>query len=334
MKPIIVTSGEPAGIGPDICLSLANSKLPLVVVADIDLLRLRAKQLGVAVNFRDYAENTALLSQSGSLNVLNIKCPSIPIPGELNPDNAGYVLEMLAIASEKTLRGEFSAIVTAPVHKGVINQSGVNFSGHTEFFAEVCGVEDVVMMLSSPKLRVALLTTHIPLKDVAKSITPQRLEKAIQIIYTSFQNNYAVHNPKICVAGLNPHAGEGGHIGREEEDIISPTLRKLKMQGLNLVGPLSADTMYISESLQDADCFLSMYHDQGLPVLKYSSFGAAVNVTLGLPIIRTSVDHGTALQMAATGRADSGSLFAAITEAIAMQNAGYKQFSDITGFRG
>lgn len=320
MKPIVVTSGEPAGIGPDICLSLANHTVPIVVIADINILRSRAKQLGITVNIIEYTENTTLINQENSLYVLHIKCKHTPIAGKLNPDNASYVLEMLEVAARKTLQAEFSAIVTAPIHKGVINQSGISFSGHTEYFANACEVDNVVMMLSSPKLKVALLTTHIPLKDVANAITSVRIEEVINILDTSFKNNYSLNNPKICVAGLNPHAGEDGHIGREEIDIIIPTLNKLRAQGLNLIGPLSADTMYISHDYQDADCFLAMYHDQGLPVLKYSGFSDSVNITLGLPIIRTSVDHGTALKLAGSGLASHKSLFAAIDEAVLMIN--------------
>ena len=320
MKPLIITSGEPAGIGPDICLALANRPEPLVVVADLDILQQRARLLNLDINIQEYSEGATYVSSNNTLQVLDVKAAVSPTPGELNSANVTYVLDMLRVAAERTLQGDFSGIVTAPIHKGIINLAGVKFSGHTEFFAECCKVPEVVMMLASPAMKVALLTTHIPLKDVANAVTAERLENILRIIHKSFQEKYGIKKPRICVAGLNPHAGEGGYIGKEEIEVIIPTLNRLREQGLNLVGPLSADTMYIDKSHADADCFLAMYHDQGLPVLKYSGFSDSVNITLGLPIVRTSVDHGTALDLAGTGKANPSSLYAAIDEALAMQN--------------
>ncbi len=317
MKPLIITSGEPAGIGPDICLSLANSNLPIVVIGDIDVLCARAKLLGKHLNIIEYTERQKVDNHDG-LCVLHVPCAEKVKPGILNSANSAYVVEMLTLAVEKTLSSEFDAIVTAPVHKGIINAAGINFTGHTEFFANYCGVEKVVMMLASPTMRVALLTTHIPLKDVANSINQDCLATVIKIINKSLQQKYAIDKPKIYVAGLNPHAGENGYIGREEIDIIIPALEELRAEGINLIGPLSADTMFSENNLADADVFLAMYHDQGLPVLKYTGFNDSVNITLGLPIIRTSVDHGTALDLAGSGKANTNSLYSAINEAIFM----------------
>lgn len=323
MKPLVVTSGEPAGIGPDICLALASRPEPLVVLADLKMMQQRARLLNLDIELRPYLGNATDFSRKNVLSILDVKCAATVIPGKLNAANVPYVLNILRIAAEKTMQGEFSAIVTAPIHKGIINMAGEKFSGHTEFFAEYCGVEEVVMMLASPAMKVALLTTHIPIKDVAHKVTAARLERIIKIIYTSFREKYAVSSPRICVAGLNPHAGEGGHIGMEEIEIIIPTLNRLRMQGINLVGPLSADTMYVDKRNSNVDCFLAMYHDQGLPVLKYSGFSNSVNITLGLPLVRTSVDHGTALDIAASGNANSRSLFAAVDEALAMQSCNF-----------
>lgn len=317
MKKILITSGEPAGIGPDICLSLAFNDLPVVVLADIDVLKQRSKLLGLEVNFQEYLSDNKKSNQN-TLMVIHVPCSEKVVPGLLNPANSDYVIRMLKLASELTLKKEFAAVTTAPIHKGVINASGVPFSGHTEFFAEYFGVDKVVMMLASSIMRVALVTNHIPISCVASYINKELLIKIIKIIHSSFQKNYGINKPKIYVAGLNPHAGENGYIGREEIEIIIPTLDILRSEGINLEGPLSADTMFSKNNIADADVFLAMYHDQGLPVLKYNGFSDSVNVTLGLPIIRTSVDHGTALNLAGTNKVNNGSLNKAIQEAILM----------------
>lgn len=317
MKLCLVTSGEPAGVGPDICLSLANSNLPVVIVGDIDVLRERAEILNHNIKFKQYVADEEIIEKN-SLKVIHVPCAEKVKPGILNSANSKYVVEMLSIAAARTLSGEFAAVITAPVHKGIINDAGISFTGHTEFFANYCGVDKVVMMLASPIMRVALLTTHIPLDKVASSIDKNCLVKVIKILNSSLQNNYSITNPKIYVAGLNPHAGENGYIGREEINIIIPTLEMLKLEGFNLVGPLSADTMFSASNINDADVFLTMYHDQGLPVLKYTGFNDSINITLGLPIIRTSVDHGTAIEIAGTGKANSKSLHHAIKEAMVM----------------
>lgn len=295
---IAITPGEPAGIGPDITLKLLqqqNIAANFIVFADPDLLQQRAEQLGLSIKLD---------------NVVSIPLSQPVIPGELNSANANYVIETLTQACQACLNKQCDALVTGPVHKGVINDAGINFSGHTEFLADLSNVEQVVMMLATPKLRVALVTTHLPLSQVSTAITATRLEKVIRIL------NNDLNNPHILVCGLNPHAGEGGHLGNEEIITIIPTLNKLREQGLHLTGPVSADTAFTTNSLSGIDVVLSMYHDQGLPVLKSQGFGEAVNVTLGLPIIRTSVDHGTALNLAATGMASSDSLHYAVQIAL------------------
>lgn len=317
MKPIVVTSGEPAGIGPDICLSLANRQLPIVVVGDIDILQERARKLNIKINLKEYNPQYKLNFTDG-LYVLHTTCKKHVVPGVLNQANSYYVMQTLEIAAKATLNGEFAALVTAPVHKGIINAAGITFSGHTEFFAEICNVEKVVMMLASPIMRVALLTTHIPISQVSKAVNEKNLITTINILNNSLKQNYAISDPKIYISGLNPHAGENGYIGHEDVEIIEPTIKMLRSQGLNLVGPLSADTMFKENNLVQADAFLVMYHDQGLPVLKYSGFNDSINITLGLPIVRTSVDHGTALNLAGSGNANSQSLNLAVTEAIRM----------------
>lgn len=317
MKNFLVTSGEPAGVGPDICLSLVNSNLPVVVVADINVLRARAAILGKNICFSEYYTDKETNSKD-VLRVIHIPCVNKVTPGVLDTANAAYVIEMLRFAAESTLSREFAGVITAPVHKGIINAAGVNFTGHTEFFADYCGVAKVVMMLASPIMRVALVTTHIPIQNVSSSINIETIKKVIQIIHVSLKQNYAIDNPKIYVAGLNPHAGENGYIGREEIDIIIPALESLKAEGINVIGPLSADTMFSENNIKSADVFVAMYHDQGLPVLKYTGFNDSINITLGLPIIRTSVDHGTALDLAGSDKVNSKSLLHAINEAIFM----------------
>lgn len=321
VAPIVITAGEPSGIGPDLVLQLAetNWPMPIVICADINMLKQRAQQLAKQITFIEYDKNNITSEAlAGQLIVANINCAQPVIAGELNKDNGQYVLDTLQYASQGCLSGEFSAVVTAPVHKAVINDAGVTFSGHTEFFAEQALVDLVVMMLATTGLRVALATTHLPLAEVPAAITESLLTEIIQILNSELKTKYAIKQPSIYVCGLNPHAGEGGHMGREEIEIIEPTLDKLRATGINLVGPLPADTLFQEKYLEDADAVLAMYHDQGLPVLKYKGFGESVNITLGLPFIRTSVDHGTALDLAGTGKANACSLICALNEAITM----------------
>ena len=318
---IVVTAGEPSGIGPDLVLQLADQVWPveLIVCADLALLKERAAKLNKKINFIEYnSENSQQCQSKGALTVAHIPVASQVIAGELNTLNGEYVLNTLRFASQGCLSGEFSAVVTAPVHKGIINDAGVSFSGHTEFFAEQANTDLVVMMLATTGLRVALATTHLPLSAVPTAITPTLLTEIITILHAELITKYAIKHPKIYVCGLNPHAGEGGHMGREEIEVIEPTLEQLRTTGIQLVGPLPADTLFQDKYLQDADAVLAMYHDQGLPVLKYKGFGQSVNITLGLPFIRTSVDHGTALDLAGTGKANASSLLCAVNEAITM----------------
>ncbi|MDF1758275.1 MAG: 4-hydroxythreonine-4-phosphate dehydrogenase PdxA [Legionellaceae bacterium] len=318
MKPLLVTSGEPAGIGPDICLTLKDSLLPIVVLADSDLLLARAYQLGIELNIEEYIPGAEVVARPGCLTVWSIPCNKTPIAGKLDVANAEYVLKMLKTAAEQCLSANFSAVITAPIHKGIINQSGISFTGHTEFFANICGARSVVMLLASKLMRVALATTHIPLKDVSQSLTKESLQDTILTVHSSLQKYFGILKPKIIVAGLNPHAGENGYLGREEIDVIAPVISEFRANCMNVIGPLSADTMFSKENLDEADAFIAMYHDQGLPVLKYSSFGTAVNVSLGLPIIRTSVDHGTALDLAGKSAVSSSSLIEAVEMAYSM----------------
>lgn len=321
---IALTAGEPAGIGPDLCLMLAMqpSQHQRVVIADPDLLTERARLLGLDVELGAF-DPTALPAPqaAGQLSVMPVKLRTPCQPGILDPANADYVLETLRLAGHGCVAGHFAAVVTAPVHKGIINDAGVPFSGHTEFFAELTGTPLVVMMLACPGLRVALVTTHLPLRAVADAITQPLLEQIIRILHQDLQHKFAIVAPRILVCGLNPHAGEGGHMGSEEIDIIIPVLERLRAEGMRLQGPLPADTLFTPKHLEQADVVLAMYHDQGLPVLKHKGFGNAVNITLGLPIIRTSVDHGTALDLAGSGQADAGSLRVALETAISMIDA-------------
>ena len=316
-EPVVaVTSGEPAGIGPDICLALARRKFParVVVIGDRDMLESRARQLGLKVRISD-PEAAATPDSIACVHVpLAVPCKA----GSLDPRNARYVISLLERALGGCEADEFTGLVTAPAHKGVINDGGIPFIGHTEYFAERTGADHVVMMLVGGGLRVALATTHLALKDVARALTRHGLERTLRILCADLTRRFGISSPRILVAGLNPHAGESGYFGSEEIELIDPVLDKLRTEGLDLVGPLPADTLFVPSRLKDADCVLAMYHDQGLPVLKYASFGKGVNVTLGLPIIRTSVDHGTALELAGTGRADPESLFAAVGAAIEM----------------
>ena len=314
-----ITSGEPAGIGPDVCLDLPQFQLPArcVVLADIDLMRERARLLGKDVQIVPYQADK-LPSDSNTVEVLHIPVAAPVQAGVLNVNNAPYVIDLLDRAHQGIVAGEFAGMVTAPLHKGIINDAGKPFSGHTEYLADISHTPQVVMMLAGGGLRVALVTTHLPLKDIAAQITPELLSSVIHILHNDLQHKFHIENPRILVTGLNPHAGEQGHLGHEELDVIIPTLQKLKADGLDIKGPYPADTVFEPFILKDGDAVLAMYHDQGLPVLKYASFGKGVNITLGLPFIRTSVDHGTALDLAGTGRAMSGSLQAAVEYALQM----------------
>ena len=319
---IAVTSGEPAGIGPDICLSLAGHGLPCraVILGDIRLLQTRAEMLGLPVTLHPYRPGQT--PPPGSLEVLHIPLSSPCRAGELNPANAGYVLQLLDTAYQGIRDGRFAGMVTAPVHKGVINEAGGPFfSGHTEYLADKSATPQVVMMLAGGGLRVALVTTHLPLREVADALTFDKICSVSRILHHDLQHKFGIAAPHILVAGLNPHAGEGGHLGREEIDIIEPALARLRSEGIDVRGPYPADTLFQPFMLQDADAVLAMYHDQGLPVLKFASFGKGVNITLGLPFIRTSVDHGTALDLAGSGRADPGSLKVALETALQMAQA-------------
>jgi 4-hydroxythreonine-4-phosphate dehydrogenase len=314
MLPIIaITAGEPAGIGPDLVLELAERahRCRPVVIADRALLAERAVQLGRAVTLVDYRRDAP--PPAGALEVLHVPLAAPSRAGILDAANGRYVLATLDAAIDGCVVGEFAAMVTAPVHKGVINEAGVPFTGHTEYLAERTHTAKVVMMLAGGSLRVALATTHLPLRDVADAITPDSLTEVIRILHHDLTSKFGFAAPRILVAGLNPHAGENGHLGREEIEVIEPVLERLRAEGMNLIGPLPADTLFQPRLLDHADAVLAMYHDQGLPVLKYASFGRGINITLGLPIIRTSVDHGTALELAGSGRAESGSLFEALT---------------------
>ena len=314
-----ITSGEPAGIGPDVCLDLPQFQLPArcVVLADIDLMRERARLLGKDVQIVPYQADK-LPSDSNTVEVLHIPVAEPVQAGILNVNNAPYVIDLLDRAHQGIVAGEFAGMVTAPLHKGIINDAGKPFSGHTEYLADISHTPQVVMMLAGGGLRVALVTTHLPLKDIAAQITPELLSSVIHILHNDLQHKFHIENPRILVTGLNPHAGEQGHLGHEELDVIIPTLQKLQADGLDIKGPYPADTVFEPFILKDGDAVLAMYHDQGLPVLKYASFGKGVNITLGLPFIRTSVDHGTALDLAGTGRAMSPTLQAAVEYALQM----------------
>lgn len=324
MRPLrfALTPGEPAGIGPDLCLLLAREAQPhpLIAIASRQLLEQRARILGVEINLIEVTAERlpAAPAAAGALYVWDTPLGAEAKAGKLDTANAAYVLQTLTRAGQGCLDGLFDGMITAPVHKGVINDAGIAFSGHTEFLADLTRTQQVVMMLATRGLRVALVTTHLPLKDVAAAITAERLERVTRILHADLVDKFGLSQPRILVCGLNPHAGEGGHLGREEIEVIEPCLQRLRTEGIHLVGPLPADTLFTPKHLEHCDAALAMYHDQGLPVLKYKGFGAAVNVTLGLPIIRTSVDHGTALDLAGTGRIDGGSLQVALETAYQM----------------
>ena len=318
---IALTPGEPAGIGPDLCLLLAQHQLDieLVVIGDPELLAQRAASLNLPFRSRLFNKHDApQCSAAGEVCILPVATAIPSQGGVLDSRNVQYVLNTLDHAIDGCQSGTFDALVTGPVHKGIINDAGIAFSGHTEYLAQATATDTVVMLLATDELRVALVTTHVPLKDVSALITPERLQRVIRVLHAGLQQRFGISQPHIKVCGLNPHAGEGGHLGREEIEIIIPTLQGLRDEGIDLDGPLPADTVFNTRNIANSDAILAMYHDQGLPVLKHSGFGRAVNITLGLPIIRTSVDHGTALELAGTGQVDTGSLQMALNYATAM----------------
>jgi 4-hydroxythreonine-4-phosphate dehydrogenase len=316
---ILLTTGEPAGIGPDLCVQIAQRDLAcdLTVIGHPRLLAERAQRLKLNLEIRTSGFDDVRAHRPGSLKVWPTTHGAVPTCGHLNIANAPYVLETISSGVTACMEGRFDALVTAPVHKGIINEAGIAFTGHTEFIAAISGGYPV-MMLAAPGLRVALATTHLPLAEVSRSITRERLSAVLETLDRDLVARFGITAPRILVCGLNPHAGEGGHLGREEIEIIEPVLENLRQKGIKLFGPLPADTLFLPKYLEHADAVLAMYHDQGLPVLKHAGFGRAVNITLGLPIIRTSVDHGTALDLAGSGKADAGSLEAAIDEAVGM----------------
>lgn len=319
---LAITAGEPAGIGPDLCVQLAQQdhSYEMVVIADATLLAERAYQLNLPLDIIPFQKNTTnvkKLHRAGQLPVLNIPLVDAVVPGQLNVNNSSYVLKTLDAAITGCQQGAFDALVTGPVHKGIINDAGIMFTGHTEYLAQQTESYPV-MLLATEGLRVALATTHLPLKDISAAITQESLSQVIEIILQDLHFKLGINNPRLLVCGLNPHAGEDGHLGTEEIDIIAPVLQTFIDRGLNVQGPLSADTLFTADKLKKADAVLAMYHDQGLPVLKHMGFGKAVNITLGLPIIRTSVDHGTALALAGTGQAKTDSFVYAMSVAAEM----------------
>ncbi len=319
-RALALTAGEPAGIGPDLCLTLARAPRAqaLVCLADRELLRTRAAQLGIAVDLVDYQSGAAPVTAAGRLSVLHLPLAVPAVAGRLDPRNARHVLALIDRAVDGCRAGEFAAMVTAPVQKSVINDAGIPFSGHTEYIAARTGALLPVMMLTAGDLRVALATTHLPLRAVSGALSIDGLVAVLKVLAAALARDFGCGRPRIAVCGLNPHAGEGGHLGDEELRIIEPALAAARAAGIEAAGPFPADTLFVPRQRAGYDAILAMYHDQGLPVLKAAGFGEAVNITLGLPIIRTSVDHGTALDLAGTGRADAGSLAAAIAAATAM----------------
>jgi 4-hydroxythreonine-4-phosphate dehydrogenase len=322
---IAVTSGEPAGIGPDACLALAGRDWPadLVVLADLALLEDAAAALGAVPRFRAYdPSEPPAPSREGTLKVLDLPAAVRPIAGTLDPRNARYVIGMLDRACDGCMNGEFAAMVTGPVQKSTLMEAGFAFMGHTEYLAARTRAALPVMVLQNSKLRVALVTTHLALADVPRALSAERLKATLEIVHTDLGRHFGLEAPRIAVLGLNPHAGESGHLGREEIEVIQPVLEALEREGLDVRGPIPADTAFTPQFLQGVDIVVAMYHDQGLPVVKHDGFGGTVNVTFGLPILRTSVDHGTALSLARTGKADTGSLMAAVALAIELKGAG------------
>lgn len=322
-NPVLaVTTGEPAGIGPDLLIQLVQNqqKEKLVIITDKKMIRERAMQLSLPIEIIDYKKgmNFEQFNRPSTIIIQDVRCLELVSAGELNKNNSPYVLETLTRATKGCLSGEFDALVTAPLHKGIINDAGIKFTGHTEYLADLTKSPLPVMMLAADSLRVALATTHLPLRNVSDAISKESLTQVIKILNHDLIHKFGLKSPHILICGLNPHAGESGHLGMEEITIIEPVITDLKNKGLNLTGPLPADTLFTPKYLETADAILAMYHDQGLPVLKHVGFGHAINITLGLPIIRTSVDHGTALDLAGTGKASTGSLISAIDAAIEM----------------
>jgi 4-hydroxythreonine-4-phosphate dehydrogenase len=317
---IAITAGEPAGIGPDLCVLHAQKAQAenLVVIANAGVLEQRARQLNLPWQSLPFNAQARSAFTPGALPVIDVPVAAAVTAGRLDRANASYVLQTLELAVDGCMSGRFGAMVTAPVHKGIINDAGIAFTGHTEFLAARTRTAHVVMLLVGGGLRVALATTHVAVKDIARQITPDSLEQTLRVLHRDLTSRFGIVAPRIVVAGLNPHAGESGHLGREEIDVIVPVLERLRLEGMQLTGPLPADTLFNPQRLRDFDCVLAMYHDQGLPVLKYASFGSGVNITLGLPLVRTSVDHGTALDLAGTGNVDCGSLASAIELAAAL----------------
>jgi 4-hydroxythreonine-4-phosphate dehydrogenase len=322
---VAITSGEPAGIGPDLCLQLPKlqhqldlKNVQLIIIADPQVLRNRANDLGININIiefnNDYLANNN--ASNNSLLVMPLTAAAKVYPQQLNKANSSYVLNIIKTAVTGCMEGTFNAMVTAPIHKQVINQAGISFSGHTEYLAQLTNSNNVAMMFTSNITKLALITTHMPLAQVASAITPQHLTNTLQLLHKGLQQDYNISNPKIAVCGLNPHAGEGGYLGEEENNIIIPTINKLIKQGIQLYGPLAADTAFNNYWFNKVDLIVAMYHDQGLAPFKAVCFGNSVNVTIGLPIIRTSVDHGTALDLAGSGNINAGSFIAAINEAV------------------
>lgn len=319
---IAITAGEPAGIGPDLVIlqSKVAQRAELVIFADPDLIKNRANQLGIDIVLREFDPVLPpVASVPGEITIRPVTINTTTEPQKLNPANSKYVLETISTAVETCMRKQTDALVTGPIHKGVINDAGIpSFTGHTEYLSKLTGGAHPVMMLATENLRVALITTHLPLKEVSQNITRERISNVIHILNNELTTHFAIKTPKLLVCGLNPHAGENGHLGIEEIETIIPTLETLRQSGIHVTGPLPADTAFTSKYLADTDVVVAMYHDQGLPVLKYAGFGKAVNITLGLPLIRTSVDHGTALDLAGTGKADIGSLVVASNMAMRM----------------
>ncbi|HSW94265.1 MAG TPA: 4-hydroxythreonine-4-phosphate dehydrogenase PdxA [Gammaproteobacteria bacterium] len=316
---ISLTPGEPAGLGPDIVIQIAQHAwdAELIVIANDELLKNRAHELQLPLALVPFDAKLPIEKhQPGRLKILSVPLNHPVNPGELSIHNAAYVMQTLDMAADLCQKKITHAVVTGPVHKGILNEAGIVFSGHTEFFAEKAGCALPLMLFVTPETKVALATTHLALRDVPGAITSQKIKTVLRLLHTELQNKFNLPHPKMLVCGLNPHAGENGHLGREEIDIIAPALLELRKENINAVGPLSADTVFTHHGLQHADAVLAMYHDQALPVVKYMSFGRAVNVTLGLPYIRTSVDHGVALDVAGTGRSDPGSLMEALALAI------------------
>ena len=313
---ILITAGEPAGIGPDLIIKLSQIEhhYDLTIIGDPDLLNERAKLLSVPLRITTISDDNIsnVISNKNLLKVLPVKLKTKSAPGILDVKNAAYIIDMLNIACKYCLENKFDALVTTPIQKSIINDSGIKFSGHTEYLAKICNINLPVMLLACNEFRIALVTTHLPLSDVSKTISSERIKNIIDIVINDMSKRFGVTHPRITVCGLNPHAGEDGYLGTEEKKIITPLINALIKNGYNISGPIPADTAFLEKERQKTDVYICMYHDQGLPVLKTLGFGETVNITLGLPIIRTSVDHGTALQLAGTGDAQCNSLLAAI----------------------